>query len=77
MLGLDPLELANEGVAVIGVEAEMVKEVLKAIRKSRYGADAEIVGEVDEGPGRVILETYIGGRRIVREPYGSPMPRIC
>jgi len=77
MLGLDPLELANEGVAVIGVEEERAEEVLKVIRKSRYGADAEIVGVVDEGSGRVILETYIGGRRIVREPYGSPMPRIC
>jgi hydrogenase expression/formation protein HypE len=77
MLGLDPLELANEGVAVIGVEEEASEGVLKAIRKNRYGVDAEIVGEVDEGSGRVILETYIGGRRIVREPYGSPMPRIC
>jgi hydrogenase expression/formation protein HypE len=77
MLGLDPLELANEGVAVIGVEEDGSEGVLKAIRKSRYGADAEIVGVVDEGSGRVILETHIGGRRIVREPYGSPMPRIC
>lgn len=77
LLGLDPLELANEGVAVIGVEEERAEEVLNAIRNHRYGADAKIAGEVKEGSGRVILETYIGGRRIVREPYGSPMPRIC
>jgi len=77
MIGLDPLELANEGVAVIGVDGEKVERVLKAIRKSKYGTNAEIVGEVTEGSGRVIIETYIGGRRIVREPYGSPMPRIC
>jgi len=77
MIGLDPLELVNEGVAVIGVESEKVERILKAIRKSKYGINAEIVGEVTEGSGRVIIETYIGGRRIVREPYGSPMPRIC
>lgn len=77
MLGLDPLELANEGIAVIGVEKERAQEVLKALRSHRYGKDAVISGEVREGPGRVVMETLIGGRRIVREPYGSPMPRIC
>lgn len=77
MLGLDPLELANEGVAIIGVEDEKSQEVLEAVKGSRYGRDAAIVGEACEGVGRVILETYVGGRRIVREPFGSPMPRIC
>ena len=77
LLGLDPLELANEGVAVIGVEAENSEDVLKSIRSSTYGEDAAIVGDVMEGRGRVVLETFIGGRRIVREPVGSPMPRIC
>jgi hydrogenase expression/formation protein HypE len=77
LLGLDPLELANEGVAVIGVEAENSEDVLKSIRNSTYGEDAAIVGDVMEGRGRVVLETFIGGRRIVREPVGSPMPRIC
>ena len=77
LLGLDPLELANEGVAVIGVEAESAEDVLKSIRSSKYGEDAAIVGDVMEGRGRVVLETFIGGRRIVREPVGSPMPRIC
>ena len=77
LLGLDPLELANEGVAVIGVEAENSEDVLKSIRSSTYGEDAAIVGDVMDGRGRVVLETFIGGRRIVREPVGSPMPRIC
>jgi hydrogenase expression/formation protein HypE len=77
LLGLDPLELANEGVAIIGVEAESAEDVLKSIRSSMYGEDAAIVGDVMEGRGRVVLETFIGGRRIVREPVGSPMPRIC
>lgn len=77
LLGLDPLELANEGIAVMGVDADHVEDVLKVIRSHKYGKDAEIVGEVKEGPGRVILETYLGGRRFIRPPVGSPMPRIC
>jgi len=77
MLGLDPLELANEGMAVVAVEEPRAPEVLRAIRGNRYGKDAAIVGDVVEGSGRVILETDVGGRRIVREPLGSPMPRIC
>lgn len=77
LLGLDPLELANEGMAIIGVEEEKAEEVLGAVRRDRYGGDAAITGTVLEGRGRVILETFIGGKRIVREPLGSPMPRIC
>jgi len=77
MLGLDPMELANEGIAVIVVEEEKVEKVLESLSRSKRGRDAAIIGEVQEGPSRVILETLIGGRRIIREPYGSPMPRIC
>jgi len=77
MLGLDPLELANEGMAIVVIDEARTQEALEAIRHSRYGGDAAVVGRVVEGTGRVILETFVGGRRIVREPLGSPMPRIC
>ena len=77
LLGLDPLELANEGVAVIGVEAGRAEAVLEALKREKYGRDAAMAGEVMGGKGRVILETFVGGRRIVREPVGSPIPRIC
>jgi hydrogenase expression/formation protein HypE len=77
LLGLDPLELANEGIAVMGVKDEVAEEILKAIRDLPNGRDAAIVGEVVEGKGLVIKETFLGGRMIVREPVGSPMPRIC
>jgi len=77
MLGLDVLELTNEGIAIMGVRGELAEETLKAVRKTRYGANAAIVGEVVEGPGHVIMETIVGGRRLVREPVGAPMPRIC
>lgn len=77
LLGLDSLELANEGMAVVGVESDKAEDVVRSMRSSRYGRNATIAGEVREGRGRVILETFVGGRRIVREPVGSPMPRIC
>ena len=77
MLGLDPMELANEGIAVMIVDVEIANDILKVLRKTELGKYAAIVGEAQEGPSRVIMKTEIGGRRIVREPYGSPMPRIC
>lgn len=77
MLGLDPMELANEGIAVMVIDAENADDILNVLKKNKRGKDAAIVGEVQEGPSRVILETQIGGRRIIREPYGSPIPRIC
>jgi len=77
MLGLDPLELTNEGIAIIGVRGDLAEDVLEAVRATRYGREAAIIGEVLDGRGRVILETVVGGRRLVREPVGSPMPRIC
>ena len=77
MLGLDVLELTNEGIAIIGVRPEVAEETLEAIRRTRYGRHAAIVGEVVEGEGRAILETVVGGKRLIREPIGAPMPRIC
>jgi len=77
MLGLDVLELTNEGIAIMGVRPDRAEDVLAAIKGTRYGREAAIVGEVRPGPGRVVLETVVGGKRLVREPIGAPMPRIC
>jgi hydrogenase expression/formation protein HypE len=77
LLGLDPLELANEGIAIMGVKPDSADEILKTIKRIPNGRNAAIVGEVVGGKGLVIKETFIGGRTIVREPVGSPMPRIC
>jgi hydrogenase expression/formation protein HypE len=76
MLGIDPLEVANEGKAVIGVEADKAEAVLAAIRNSRYGKEAVIIGEVKEGSG-VIMHTKIGGQRFIEPPLGDPVPRVC
>jgi hydrogenase expression/formation protein HypE len=78
MLGLDPFEVTCEGVATICVSQQQAEEVLEAIRKTRYGKDAQIIGTVKaEKPGYVLLETVVGGTRVVEKPLGEPIPRVC
>ncbi|MCD5409692.1 MAG: hydrogenase expression/formation protein HypE, partial [Methanocellales archaeon] len=78
MLGIDPLEVANEGKAIICVRPEIAEAVLDAIRGAAYGKDAQIVGEAIEGhKGKVILETALGGKRYIETPLGDPVPRVC
>jgi hydrogenase expression/formation protein HypE len=78
MLGISPLEVANEGKAVLIVEPAKAEAVLTALQADPLGADAAIVGEVtDEYPKRVILNTGVGGRRFLEMPLGDPIPRIC
>jgi len=77
MLGVDPLHVANEGKAVIGVREELAEDVLEAVRSTSVGRDAEIIGRVEEGPPRVEMETEVGGTRIVEKPVGDPVPRVC
>jgi hydrogenase expression/formation protein HypE len=77
MLGIEPLNIANEGKVVIGVVSEKAEDVLKALKKSGEGKDAAIIGDVKKGDGMVILNTSVGGKRIVDMPIGDPVPRIC
>lgn len=77
MLGLDPFQIANEGVAVLGVAPQIAEDVLAAIRNHAKGADAAAIGKaIDDHHGRVILDTGIGNRYL-REPAKEPAPRIC
>jgi len=76
-LGLDPLELGNEGKAVIAVVPEKADEVLEAIREDPLGKNAEIIGEVSNKYKFVVMETIIGGLRVIAPPVGDPIPRIC
>ena len=76
MLGLDPLTIGNEGKMLLGVTEEKAEDILKAIRKHKYGKKAEIIGEVVEG-NKVVMETKVGGKRIIDVPIGDPIPRIC
>jgi len=78
MLGIDPFTVANEGKAIIGVNAGKAKEVLQTIRSTELGRDAKIIGEVvSEHAGKVVLETVVGGKRIMEPPLGDPVPRVC
>ncbi|MBP2145006.1 hydrogenase expression/formation protein HypE [Methanofollis sp. W23] len=76
MLGIDPLEVANEGKTIMGVPAEDAEAVLKALRSHKYGKDAAIIGRVTEGSG-VVMKTKIGGERFIEAPIGDPVPRVC
>ena len=76
MLGIDPFEVANEGKVVMGVKADKTQEVLEAIKTEEYGKDAAIIGEVVEGD-YVVVETPIGGQRILEAPIADPVPRVC
>ena len=78
LLGLDPLEIANEGVLVAVVAARSAERALAALRGHALGSRAAIVGEVKaERTGRVTLATRVGGRRILDFPRGILLPRIC
>ncbi len=77
LLGIDPLHIANEGKAVLGVRAEAADRALAALRAHPLGENAAIVGEcIGEHAGAVILDTGVG-RRLLSEPEGEPLPRIC
>jgi hydrogenase expression/formation protein HypE len=78
LLGFDPLYVANEGKLLAFVAAEDANAVLEAIRSDAFGGEACLIGEVtNDHPGRVVLETRIGGRRIVDMLTGEQLPRIC
>ena len=77
LLGIEPLNIGNEGKCVISVVPEMAEEVLKALRATPEGKDAAIIGRAVEGPSRVVLKTEIGGKRILEPPSGDHVPRIC
>ena len=76
LLGIDPLEIGNEGKAVIAVVKDMAEDVLSALRETPEGKDAAIIGRVTRGK-YVVMRTVVGGRRIVERPIGDPVPRIC
>ena len=76
MLGIDPLEVANEGKVVMGVPAADAEAVLAALHSHKYGKDAAIIGKVIPGS-HVIMETSIGGERFIEPPMGDPVPRVC
>ena len=77
LLGIDPLHVANEGKAVLGVRPESADRVVEALHAHPLGREACVIGVcVAERPGSVILDTGFG-RRLLAEPEGELLPRIC
>ncbi len=78
LLGLDPLYLANEGKLICILPSDRAEEGLRIMRRHEQGTNAAWVGQVAEsGRGRVVLETRIGGKRLLQMPEGVQLPRIC
>jgi hydrogenase expression/formation protein HypE len=78
MLGLNPLHVTCEGKAIIAVDAGKAEAVIEALQKTRYGSDARIVGEAkEERQGLVLMQTKIGGTRIIQQPWAEAIPRVC
>ena len=78
LLGLDPLYVANEGILIAIVSADIAESLVKTMRKHPLGKESRIIGEVKESPaGMVLLKTAIGGTRIVDMLSGDQLPRIC
>ena len=78
MLGLEPLYCANEGKLLAVVAAEDAQTVLDAMRGTDEGRDAAVIGTVSaDYPGRLVMETAFGGKRILQKLTGAQLPRIC
>jgi len=78
LLGLEPLYLANEGKCLAIVGAEQAELALAVMQASPEGREAAIIGRLTAGkPGRVIINTPVGGARVVTPLHGQPLPRIC
>jgi hydrogenase expression/formation protein HypE len=78
ILGIDPMHVANEGVFVAVVAPEHADAALAALRATAGGEQAAEIGEVKtEPPGMVLVETAFGGKRVMDQLVGDPLPRIC
>jgi hydrogenase expression/formation protein HypE len=78
MLGIDPMYIANEGRMVAFVAPDRTEEALAALKGVAGCEDAAVIGEVKtEPPGMVLVETSFGGRRVMDQLVGDPLPRIC
>lgn len=77
MLGIDPLTVANEGKMLVGVDERDAEKVLNVLKKHRLGRNAQIIGEATKKCGGVVVETVVGGRRVLEKPLGDPVPRVC
>ena len=77
MLGLDPMEVGNEGKIIIGAVPQKAEEIAKFLRATPEGKNAQVIGEVTAQFNGVAMQTVVGGKRVIARPIGDPIPRIC
>jgi len=78
LLGLDPLYVANEGKIILIAKPEDADGIIQTMRQNEYGSNASIIGEIDSlYPGKVYIETFIGGKRLLPLLVEEQLPRIC
>ncbi len=78
LLGFDPFYIANEGKLVAFVPEDSASGLLKAMKKHEYGKDSKLIGKaISKNRGMVMLNTSVGGRRILENFSGEQLPRIC
>lgn len=78
LLGLDPLYCANEGKLLAVAAPDRAEAILAALRATPGGEDAALIGRVTRrAPGKVILNTFLGGGRVLSMLTGAQLPRIC
>ncbi|MFO7657186.1 MAG: hydrogenase expression/formation protein HypE [Bacteroidales bacterium] len=78
IFGFDPLYLANEGKIVIIVDKKDAGKALSIIKNNPYGKNAQITGEISINyPGKAVLNSVTGGKRIIDKLAGEMLPRIC
>src|SRR5664279_98819 len=78
LLGLDPLQVANEGKLIAFVPERDADTVLAAMQAHEYGKEAVAIGRCgSDHPGMVVARTALGGNRVVDMPIGEQLPRIC
>lgn len=76
ILGLDPLYMANEGKMIAVVPQDQADKALMSIKRSKYGKNAKVIGNIVEG-NKVKMITTLRGSRIIDVLYGEGLPRIC
>lgn len=78
VFGFDPLYIANEGKIVLVISEKDSDKAIDILQAHQYGANSSMIGKITkQNPGKVVLETEIGGRRIIDMLAGEQLPRIC
>jgi hydrogenase expression/formation protein HypE len=78
ILGFEPLHIANEGKVLIVASQAEGNHILEIMQNNILGRESAVIGQVtSDHPGKVVLKTETGGRRIIDSLTGDPLPRIC